>query len=108
MSLLLIILATWRLTSMLVEEHGPFAIFARLRQLKFLSNGGRPDADKKVLDCIYCASVWAAAGVIVLWAYAPLLVWVLAISASTCLVTEVKELIESVASQYYCADGEGW
>lgn len=93
---------------MLVEERGPLNIFGRLRQLKLLSNGGKLDKPKKVFDCIYCASVWVGAGMVLLWAYVPVLVWVFAASAGACLITEVKELVEGKARTYYYTDGEGW
>ena len=45
-------LASWRLARMVVQENGPFRVFARLRGA--LPLGG-------LLDCMKCASFWTAA-----------------------------------------------
>ncbi len=55
---LLILLATWRVTYMVVYEAGPFNVFMRLRERTTL--GG-------LLSCAYCASVWAGAGMLALY-----------------------------------------
>jgi len=66
-------LATWRLSFMLAEEDGPFAIFARfrhavgLRQTAVRENGAvevamvaqSPVAE--LFACVWCLSVWIAA-----------------------------------------------
>jgi hypothetical protein len=58
--IILAVLATWRVTSLLVYEEGPANIFARLRK----RSAGSPL--KGLLDCFWCASVWVAAPVAVL------------------------------------------
>jgi hypothetical protein len=58
MNLLISILATWRLTSLLVYEEGPAAIFAKTRAASKAVNGP--------LECFWCASVWTAAFVALL------------------------------------------
>lgn len=53
-------LAGWRVASLLVQEDGPFEIFARLRRAVGLERVGElpsgflPD----LLSCVWCASVW--------------------------------------------------
>jgi len=58
-------LATWRISSLLVDEVGPFRIFIRLRQLvgithdmddnvAIIPDGFLPE----VLSCIWCCSIW--------------------------------------------------
>ena len=49
--LIIITLATWRLSYMLVTEEGPYQILTRLRA-RFALGG--------LTDCIYCMSVWVA------------------------------------------------
>ncbi len=73
---LALILATWRLTSLLVQEDGPFQVFARLRDT--LPHGG-------LLTCIWCCSVWTAALLYLLYLYIQWPVWILAISAGAIL-----------------------
>lgn len=56
--LLTLALATWRLAYMLVKETGPAAIFERARA--DIPHGG-------LLHCVYCASVWCALLLWLLW-----------------------------------------
>jgi hypothetical protein len=51
----LAVLATWRVTHLLVSEDGPWEIFARLRRRLGDSPFGR------LMDCFGCASMWVAA-----------------------------------------------
>jgi hypothetical protein len=52
---LLAALATWRASALLVREDGPFNVVARVRDA-----AGRRLA-WRVLDCVYCTSLWVAA-----------------------------------------------
>jgi hypothetical protein len=74
--LLLLGLATWRLTSLLVQEEGPWAIFARLRY----KLGVRYDEHSEpygltilgaLFACMWCASVWTGAIVSIAYATFP-------------------------------------
>jgi hypothetical protein len=56
--LLVLCLATWRLAYMVTRESGPFDVFTTLRER--LPLGG-------LTSCIYCASVWAALLLLLLW-----------------------------------------
>ena len=58
-------LATWRISSLLVDEPGPFRMFIRLRELVGITH----DADDNVemipggllpgiLSCVWCCSMW--------------------------------------------------
>lgn len=58
LDLLIISIATWRISYMIASEDGPFGVFLQLRRVAPL--GG-------LTTCMYCVSVWAA---LVLW-----LVW---------------------------------
>ncbi len=48
------ILATWRVTHLIVAEDGPWNVVARLRQRAGAGVLGQ------LMDCFYCASVWVA------------------------------------------------
>jgi hypothetical protein len=55
MSLVIAVLAIWRVTHLFWGEDGPWDLFVRLRRLAgntFLGN---------LLDCFYCLSLWIAA-----------------------------------------------
>jgi len=49
------VLATWRISHLLVSEDGPWEIVARLRQWLGASAMGR------LMDCFGCVSIWVAA-----------------------------------------------
>jgi hypothetical protein len=53
-SLLVVVLAVWRITHLLWAEDGPGDIFVRLRRLAGEGFFGR------LLDCFYCLSLWIA------------------------------------------------
>ena len=55
------ILATFRLTLLLVEEQGPLDVFARLRWWA----AARSSFLGSLLDCFWCTSVWVAAPIAV-------------------------------------------
>ena len=48
------ILATWRLTHLVVAEDGPWDVVVRLRRMAGAGVFGR------LMDCFYCSSVWVA------------------------------------------------
>jgi hypothetical protein len=48
------ILATWRVTHLIVAEDGPWDIVARLRRRAGAGVLGQ------LMDCFYCASLWVA------------------------------------------------
>lgn len=72
LDLLILALATWRLAYLLTKEDAPFQIMARIRQRTTF--GG-------LLTCVYCASIWCAAGLYALWVLLPALHWIALILA---------------------------
>lgn len=64
--LLILGMITWRLTSLLVYEHGPFDIFGRLRVwlgVRYSVNNipyGTNEISKMIL-CFLCCSIWVSA-----------------------------------------------
>ena len=65
--LFLFSLATWRLSSLLVRERGPWDVFVRLRAKVGISHDelGKPveipdNVLAGILSCTWCASVWIA------------------------------------------------
>jgi 1,4-dihydroxy-2-naphthoate octaprenyltransferase len=57
------VLAIWRLSNMLVDELGPFHVFAKLRHkvgVKY-STHNNPYGEtflSEIFSCVYCVSVW--------------------------------------------------
>jgi hypothetical protein len=54
-SLLIAVLAVWRLTHLIWDEDGPGDLLVRVRRLAGHGGVGR------LLDCFYCLSLWMAA-----------------------------------------------
>lgn len=71
-------LATWRISSLLVHEDGPWKAFRRLREWAGIQHDEAgeilmiPDGFfAGVLSCVWCCSMWAAAGWVGLWMVVP-------------------------------------
>lgn len=67
-------LATYRLSSLLVSERGPYDIFGRLRDWAGVTydEQSQPTGDSELaqaLACIWCASVWVGGAVAALQGY---------------------------------------
>lgn len=74
-NILILALATWRLSALLVYEAGPFDLFIRIRKLAGIGHddSGRPDMwpDRyfaKLLSCVWCLSVQVAIVATILFA----------------------------------------
>jgi len=55
-------LATWRISSLLVQEEGPFHIFEKIRYWVGIQHEGMiPDnLLGGILSCVWCCSIWIA------------------------------------------------
>jgi hypothetical protein len=60
----LCIAATWRLSSLLCYEEGPFGLLTRVRRALFWLRLG------SLVECFHCASLWVS-GAVVLMVFAP-------------------------------------
>lgn len=80
MAFILLALATWRVSSLLVHEDGPFEMFLRLRYAAGIryDDLSQPYATTflgELLLCLWCASVWVGFAFAMLYLFAPPLVW---------------------------------
>lgn len=99
----LLALATWRLSSMLVNEVGPFDIFQRLRDALKVYPAEQDGAVICKSDgaafgmfcCVWCMSVWCSAVLLALYPYAPVVIWWLAISALAIVLQEIVQRVQS-------------
>lgn len=98
MAIAVLILATWRLSSLLAQEAGPADVFARLRARLgvWYDEAGDPDGATvlaKGIPCVWCNSVWIGVVLAVAYWLAPDVVfWLalpLALSAGAIVVHEV-------------------
>ena len=77
----LAVLATWRVSHLVALEDGPGEILARVRR-------GAPAGIGRMLDCIYCLSLWVSAPA-ALWITREPIDWfvtTLAISGAACVL----------------------
>ena len=97
--LIVLALATWRLSSLISAEEGPYNIFGRLRsKVGVYYIGERVDASgelAKLISCTWCLSVWigAIAGVTYYFLREPI-VWIvlpLSLSAAAIIVGKFVE-----------------
>lgn len=77
LDLILLSLATWRLSHMLSAEDGPFDIFHTMRSIW---------PGRILFTCIYCTSVWAAILLVGIHLLTPILSWWLAISGAAMML----------------------
>jgi len=103
MDFLILILAAWRVTSLLSSEGGPYGIFDRLRQRAGVRYGpdGIPyglNEGAKGLVCPWCLSVWVGAAFGLAWLLWPgVVVYValpLAVSGGVILAHSLIERLE--------------
>lgn len=98
LNILILILATWRLSSLLADEAGPWDVFSRLRHLAGVRHDdvGQPygtNALARGTLCVWCISVWVGVGWAVLYYVAPTVAFWLALSpafsAGAILINEI-------------------
>ena len=94
MRFVLAVLATWRITHLLVSEDGPGDLVVRLRVRLGASFAGR------LMDCFYCLSVWVAAPLSFFVGRSPvewIVAW-LALSGAACLLERTGQQPLSIQS----------
>ena len=94
MNLLTGILATWRLTSLLYREDGPFDVFGKVRDLAGVryDEMSKPFSDSQVgkaLTCFWCTSITASV-IVAIFKRRLSLSEILASSAGAILIEELR------------------
>lgn len=78
-------LATWRLSSLLIEEEGPFEILEKLRHrlgVRWDETSTHVHGQNELattLTCLWCTSLWAALAWAIFWLLAPRIAFVVAL-----------------------------
>jgi hypothetical protein len=107
MAILLLVFATWRLTSLIVNEEGPFDIFVKLRtyigiETNAYGVSGGNNMIAKALTCIWCTSLWVSFLASFFSPYSVNIGWFivswLAISTGAILFDEVLSIIMRICS----------
>ena len=93
-------LATWRISSLRVHEAGPWNIFRRLRERAGIVHDEQgeplviPDGFfAGVLSCVWCSSIWVAAGLMLAWLLLPMFI---GLFAAVMVFSAVAILMERV------------
>ncbi len=98
-------LATWRLSSLLVRESGPFSLLSKMRHAIGVRYNQQSvpegtNALAEAFTCVWCLSVWVGLGLWLLWAAFPSWVmWIagpLGLSGVAVIVDEVTTVTEKV------------
>lgn len=100
MDYLILALATWRISSLLVNEDGPWTIFERLRH--FIGVRYNADSEKigtnalsELFTCVWCMSPWIGLLWTIVWSLWPQpVLWIatpLALSAGAIIVDKVTD-----------------
>jgi len=70
-------LATWRISSLLVNEAGPFDVFLKIRGVFGIKHSEKvpyeyPDTFfAGLLSCVWCVSIWVGIFVALAWIFVP-------------------------------------
>jgi hypothetical protein len=93
MDYLILALATWRLTNLIV---GPLEVFARFRVIAGVQENdyGRFGTTElaRMLACFWCASIWVALCVYILYLFAPVEIFIpFALSGAAIVISELND-----------------
>ena len=96
--LVVLALATWRLSSLISAEEGPYNIFGRFRimiGIHYIGNGVDAETELgKLFSCTWCLSIWIGAIASVAYVIYEPIVWIvmpLALSAAAIIVGKLTE-----------------
>jgi hypothetical protein len=102
LTIFLAVSATWRLTSLLCNEPGPFSVFERIRRwAKSLTRRNRFWRAFRLYDginCEWCASIWIGTPIVVAWyTLGDIVIWSLLPFALSTWVIVLKYVIQTLA-----------
>jgi len=97
-NLIAIILATYRLSSLVVDEAGPFNMFVKFRELLGIRHDETGQINcvpdnimANLCSCLWCMSLWIAGLVYLIWRIEPIPVYILAASAGVMVIDNVRK-----------------
>ena len=74
-------LAAWRVSSLIVHEDGPWDVYERLRERLGANRDDDRGTMQRALSCVWCVSVWCVPPLYVVHGAAPLVTAMLAAMA---------------------------
>lgn len=99
-TVLLFGIATWRISSLIVHEAGPWSVFRKLRERAGIVHDEQgepiviPDGFfPGLLSCVWCSSIWVAAGLMLAWLLLPMFI---GLFAAVMVFSAVAILMEKV------------
>jgi hypothetical protein len=98
MELILITLATWRVSSLLVFEDGPFLLLMKMRSLigVYYDEYSEPQGNNvfaRALTCVWCSSIWVALVFTVLY-YFGLAFWIAMPFALSAVAIIIERIVD--------------
>ena len=98
MDYLILALATWRLSSLLVNEDGPWDLLAKLRKLIGIYYDERSEPQGKnvvaqAMICVWCISVWVGLFMTVMYSLAPFTVVLMLPFALSTVAIIIEEFV---------------
>lgn len=94
LDLILLGLATWRVSSLITQEDGPADMFVRFRRLVGVERAGEITGLATLFSCIWCVSMWVAPVLLPLTANTIGTLVLLILSASTISII-VQKLVSN-------------
>lgn len=99
-SFVILALVTWRVSSLLVNEDGPFYVFERIRARVGVQNHTVDNQRflAQVLSCLWCCSIWVGAFWTLLLFLLPQSIWLaipFALSAGTIFLAKMLEKLDT-------------
>lgn len=89
---IILALATWRLTSLVIYETGPFRVFAHIRRLVRADRPGELSGLAELFSCVWCMSVWIGGLCVLLFVLDDDVArWLLAISALSAIAIAIND-----------------
>ncbi len=100
LDLLVMALATWRLSFLIVREDGPLDVFRRIRSKVGIihhddgSIASIPERQMaKLFGCLNCISLWVALMVWIVWQFLPPAIWIVSLSGLAILLDGICGII---------------
>ena len=78
-------LATWRISSLLVDEAGPFDVFVKIREVFGIKHKDRIPYEypetffAQLLSCVWCVSIWIGLFMTLAWLWVPEILFLVAL-----------------------------
>lgn len=96
--LIAFILATYRVSSLIVDESGPFGIFQKLREFTGIIHDEEGEIAcvpnnviANLCSCLWCMSIWTAIILYIVWWLTPIPIYILAASAGVMIIDNVRK-----------------